>query len=366
MRKYLLAASALAVASLPMAASAADMPATVTIGGRIFESIFSQSVTNQNPAGGVQNQSYNMQDYFRLYPAVDYTAPNGIHYGFKAEIRFHGGGGFGYVDRAFLFVKSDKMGKLTIGGQDGALEDAAVANDEAGGTGGWDGEYGFFGNGYKWLMPDTVANGTDGIKYASPSFGGLGVIASFIPDSTAQIGSDVFVNSLPAGTVSSAVKNRIEASLTYSGTFGGFGLNANLGFGSATPQATGNQNMSVIDFGLEGSVAGFTVGGNYTTGKFGPGFSALPTGFGNTSAYDAGVLYSIGAVGVGAQYYGYKIATAAGGAGSEKFGGEAIGAKYSLNPGVTLFFDGLVGQKQVTGASKVNFTGVGVGTYFQW
>lgn len=369
MRKYLLAGAALAVA-MPVIAHADDMKpaATVYIGGRVFESLFTQSVTGQNPAGGDASgnkyQSYNMQDYFRLYPAVDYTAPDGIHYGFKAELRWGGNhNGNAYVDRSYLFVKSDRMGKLSVGGQAGALEDAAVANDEASGTGGWDGEYGFFGGGYQWLMADTVGNGTDGIKYQSPSFSGLGFIASFIPDASAQIGTDKFINTTTAAT--GAVKNRIEAAITYSGTFGGTGIGADVGFGGGSPEATtGYQNMSVIDAGLKVSFAGVEVGGQFDTGKYAGGFNALPKGYGDTTAYDAGVLYSFGAAQVGAQYYGYKIAT--GMATKEKFSGAALGATYHLNPGVTFFFDGLSGSKTDTGAAKTNFTGVGVGTYFQW
>ena len=117
MRKYLLAGAALAVATaaLPAVSMADEMkaPVTVTIGGRLFESLFIQNVTNQNAGGGTNFQSYNMQDYFRLYPAVDYTAPNGIHYGFKSELRWGGNGGAGNINRAYLFVKSDRMGTFS-------------------------------------------------------------------------------------------------------------------------------------------------------------------------------------------------------------------------------------------------------------
>lgn len=365
MRKYLLAGAALAVATaaLPAVASAAEMPATVTIGGRIFESFFNQSVTNQNVAGGIQGQSYNMQSYFRLYPAVDYTAPNGIHYGFKSELRWDGNHGAGRINRAYLFVKSDKMGTLTVGGQAGAVKSASVANDEASGTGGWDGEYGFFGNGYRWLLADASGDGQEGVKYVTPSFSGLSATVSFIPNSANQVGANFVASSAPAGSTN-ATKNVIEGVLNYAGAFGGTGVNADIGLLSATPLASGLQNVNVMNVGLEVSMAGFTVGGNYQTGKFADGYGALAAGLKATKAYDAGVVYGFGAAQVGAQYYGYEIATST--TKTEKFSGEALGASYKLNPGVTFFFDGLVGQKTATAASKVNFTGIGVGTYFQW
>ena len=379
MRKYLLAGAALAVATaaLPVMAKADEMkqvapPATLTLGGRLFESVFIQSVSNQNPVqgGNATLASYNFQDYFRLYPAVDYTAPNGMHFGFISELRWGGNAGAGVINRAYLFVKSDKMGVFTMGGQAGAIKSMAVANDEASGTGGWDGEYGFFGNGYQWLLADAYGDGLEGIKYVTPSFAGVKVTLSWTPDSTAQVGAGRFVSSFNnaaiAGVPANSVRNRVEGMINYSGTFGSTGLNADIGGAVAAPmQAAGGwQNVTVFDAGLEATFSGLTVGGHVDTGKYAAAFLAQPAGVGNTTAVDAGIVYGFGAAQVGAQYYGYSIPITT--AVKQTFSGGAIGASYKLNPGVTLFFDGLFGTKQQTAVNNVSFTGVGIGTYFQW
>ena len=371
----------------------ADDAVRLYIGGRVFESIFVQSVQDQNPypSPGIELQQYNFQNYLRLYPGVEYTAPNGIHYGIIAELRWGGQrgalspkqtgpaspvqteSGAGYVDRAYAFVRSDRLGTLSFGGQPGALADAAVANDEASGTGGWDGEYSFFGNrgGVPWLLADTVSDGTLAIKYTSPSLAGVGLIVSFIPDSSALVGASTFISSFdPArytGEGPSFVKNRIEGALTFAGQFGGFGVSANLGGAVGSPEATvGHQDLGVFDAGLQGTYRNISLGAHYDGGKFADAFDVLPNGAGNTQAYNVGLLYTIAAMQVGVQYYGYTTPVLSDPSNNERFGGAALGAKWVVNPGVTLFFDGLFGAKNITGAPRSNYNGVGLGTYFQW
>ena len=259
-----------------------------------------------------------------------------------------------------------------MGGQSGALEDLAVANDISSGTGGWDGEYGFFGNrgGVQWLLADTVSDGTMAVKYKSPSFYGFNFMVSFIPDSSALVGAGTFVSSydpllIDAGA--SYVKNRFEGGVGYAGTFGGFGLTGSVGGAVGSPEATtGYQDLSVITAGIQGTYAGFAVGGNYMGGKYVNGMQAAPEGASSTQAFDAGVTYDFAQFQVGAQYYGYTTPIIGDPANNEKFSGAAIGAKWVVNPGVTLFLDGLFGAKNANGEPRTNYNGVGIGTYFQW
>lgn len=366
MRKLLLATAALAgIASvLPTAAKAEGT--TVSLGGRLFDSVFFQSASNQNTADS-KVRTYSLQSYFRLYATANYAAANGINYGFKSEIRGGGNGGALFFDRAWGYVKSDKFGEFRFGGMPGVIGTVAVANDETAGTGGWDGEYGFKSNNPNFRGPggylvDAGVDGLNGIQYYSPKFAGIGFGIGWIPSTENQIGGSPIVE-----TPQTAILDRVEVALTYAGSFGSTGVNADIGY--VTGKAPkGFQNLSFVDAGLEVTLAGFSVGGHLDTGKFngnGPGgYGAVANGLGSTTAYDIGVIYGIGAFSVGAQYDGHKYATTA--TTDSKFSGEAAGATYKLVPGVTGFLDVLVGERTDTGLKKVNFTGVGVGTYFQW
>jgi hypothetical protein len=398
MRKFLLAGAAFAAAAAYMPTARADSPVTVYIGGRVFAGVFVGSSTGQN-AGAVKIGDENYPTYMRLYPTADYAAPNGIHYGFTAELRSSNNGAMRYGapssqlywEHEAAYVSSTAFGKLTFGTPTPVLETIQVGAQNDIGSGGYDGEFGWNGanGGPMWLFTDVDETKTS-IDYYSPSFAGFGFAVGFMPYDN-NTANNENVNSGPLGLVPSIDrnKNRVDAALTYGNTIGPVGLKATVGgrFASVVKDTTvgdlGYQNMHIIDVGVEATIAGIGVGGHLDTGKFGGGgnvYEPLPDGAKSTTAFIVGVQYAVPNPAVplsfGASYMHYSIDGSQYGlpiGSTVKADGGALGASYKLVPGVSLFLDALYAQQKasdglelVAGHKQVDSQGLGIGTYFQW
>jgi hypothetical protein len=412
MRKILLAGAAVAAAAAYMPttahAQAASSPVTVYIGGRLFQGIFFSNSTGQNNAGNKYG-SYQEPNYFRLYPSADYAAPNGIHYGFSAEMRSgpttSGGGVQNDTTnwhRAFGYVSSAQFGKFLFGVPAPALETAGeygVGTDFD--TGGWDGEYGLpgaFGSA-KWMFVDNYDTYT-AFEYVTPSFANFGAVVSFAPYDTGLGGNNTITSSSVFNPQVGHFKNQFEGAVTYGGTFGAVGLKAQLGgaWSSYVKDDTNTErfkDVALLDAGVAGTIAGFTVGGHLDVGKFGVNWEPLQQGSKTTWAYAIEANYALPNPAVpltfGAAYYGYKIDASQYDSsftpGSKVTADTAaVGGVYKLVPGVTLFLDFLWAQQKApsgysfdtasstivpsgsTGTShhKIDSWGFGPGVYFQW
>jgi predicted porin len=407
MRKILLAGAAVAAAVAAVAympttahAQAASSPVTVYIGGRVFAGVFFGHSSGQNDgASGDKLGNVNFPTYMRLYPTADYAAPNGIHYGINAEIRSNGTTGMRYGapsnqldwEHASAYVSSTAFGKLTFGTPTPVLETLQLGAQNDIGSGGFDGEFGWNGpsGGPMWLFTDNDETKTS-INYYSPSFGGFSVAIGYMPYDN-NSANDQNITSGPLGSAPSINRNkdRVDVAATYNGQFGAFGLKALVGYRFASvvrdtiPGDLRYHDMNMFDAGVEATFAGLSVGGHLDTGKFGGGgnvYEPEPSGAKSTTAFIVGAKYALPnpamPLAFGGSYMHYTIDGSQYGlpVGTKVTAdGGALGANYTLVPGVSFFLDALFAQQKASDGfalvgtrTKIDSTGLGIGTYFQW
>ena len=188
------------------------------------------------------------------------------------------------------------------------------------------------------------------------------------------------LSSAPSNVESQRRRNTVDALLRYRGTFGGFGVAATAGY-IASSHVLDNQTgvafnnnsltgatrynyegLSIGDFGVALSYAGFSVGGKYQFGRFNNGsFSTVPKGLPDGEAFLVGGSYTIGPVVVGAHYLNFKSAgdlqNAVQGR-QRREQGVAAGATYSVAPGVSLFLSGLWSERKQNGFDFITGQGV--------
>ena len=192
------------------------------------------------------------------------------------------------------------------------------------------------------------------------------------------------LSSSPSNGESGRRRNTVDALLRYRGTFGGFGIAATAGYigsGNVRDNQTGvafNSNplagtvrnnfdgLSIGDFGVALTYAGFSVGGKYQFGRFNNGsFGLVPKGLPDGEAFLIGGSYTIGPVVMGAHYLNFKsagdLANAVQGR-VRREQGVAAGATYSLAPGVSLFLSYLYNERKQNGFNFVTGQGVTAAT----
>lgn len=408
----------------------------------------SNATTSQ---GSNRLSNYSFLNYARLYPGFDGVAANGLKYGASLEIRqdnaFGAGGGAAgsvsgqdrtrgalYFRREWGYVGTDKFGTLRLGSSDNPASLYLTGTFENYNDGNWNGDVFDMMPGadqLTWPFADVGNNySTTKAVYLSPQFHGVDFGLSYEP-STAGIGGNnsggcaptpspgnftapgVSVATLGCDALASTStaditrrKNTGEALIRYRGTLGPIGVAATAAYtgsgrvlDSASPAAkltrVRYEDISEGDFGLAVTYAGFLVGGNYEFGRYnvpaggGPG-GLVPKGQPNSSAYIAGVSYTVGPVIVGASYIDSistgDVATATGiglAAGSRRGGqrreqGASAGGTYSIAPGLSLFLSYLYAQRKQNGfnfltnasgstaGNKINSQVLALGTSFAW
>jgi hypothetical protein len=386
---------------------AAPGSVTVSIGGTLFTGLEFQGGSDNR--GATADTSPQQLTYLRLYPNLDYAAPDGIHFGVAAEIRNNvaqqgfgpgvAAGASGATPvwySADAYVSSDKFGKFAAG-----VTQADAIGTLAAGTGDDYGTGGFFG---EWGTPNGVFNKVNFVMadayfgyipkqdflYISPSLGGLNLGVSFQPNSVgANNSSDVTYGTANGGQS----RNRIEVAAKYAGSFGPTSLKLSAGYAHASPNpnTTGPQlydDVNMFTAGAVGSFAGFSLEGSIVAGKW--NYAAIdsgspqgppPKGAKDSTAIIVGPGYTVGPFAIGAQYYYVNFDASEdtyldgipGSVGqTATVNGEALSASYVVAPGVTLELDALHTNLKTPAtassplASNLHSWGVGIGTYFKW
>ena len=188
------------------------------------------------------------------------------------------------------------------------------------------------------------------------------------------------LSSSPSNAESGRRRNTVDALLRYRGTFGGFGIAATGGYigssnvkdnqtgvGFNSSRSNGltvrdNFNgLSIGDFGIALSYAGFSIGGKYQYGRMNGQWSLAPQGVPSMGAYLVGASYTMGPLVVGAHYVNYQSAGDVGNSingRSRMEQGVAAGATYSVAPGISLFLSYLYNQRKQNGFNFVTGQGV--------
>ena len=134
--------------------------------------------------------------------------------------------------------------------------------------------------------------------------------------------------------------------------------------------------MSIGDFGAAVTYAGVAVGGHYTFGRYNGGFGLLPKDVADSQFWLVGTSYTAGPLVVGAHYGDFQ---SAGTVAQARLGRErreyglAVGATYSLAPGLSLFASMNYNERRQNGANllganspKTVSTVYALGTSFSW
>ncbi len=395
----------------------APTPGTVVVrlNGRIRFYGFAawdRDANNPNSANATGNKvnTYGFAEYGRLYPGFDGIAANGLKYGANLEIRQDAGGPAGggtagsisgennvrsklYFRRVWGYLGTDAIGTVRMGAVDQPTSLYLTGNYENFNDGGWNGDApGFITSNVApaWPFADVGSYyTTNKLVYLSPSLFGFDFGASYEPTTANTSGS---VNcAIPAAGCDALSSTSINAEtqrrrntfdmlVRYRGSFGPVGVaataayvtgshiqdNSGLAFTNNPLVATGLRpnydGLSVGDFGAAVTVAGFSVGGHYMTGRWNGYIGGLvPKGLPDGNAWILGTSYTFGPAIVGAQYF---VSETAGDLSNAYFGrmrreqGLAVGGTYSLAPGVSFYLSGLLGERRQNGYNFLSGAGV--------
>ena len=384
MKKILVATTALVAAGLISTGAQAADKVKLELGG--FSKWFVVGAWNENSYAKATNQSFNNVDVkgqsditFSGSTKLDNGLDVGVFTAMRAGTNTGVGGGDqqNLIDRAYLYVGS-AYGKVIMGvlqngthllhvqapesiGQwndDGLLTNNGIIQRPDGlglfsgttGTGAGT-VLGVNGNGINStsILPGQNGGKVEGITYVAPTFYGLTIGGSFIPNDRKNVRGAVDTRM--------AIKDVFGIGANYTNSFDGFGVKASFGWargsiGQAWGGVTSNRGQEVNFFnaGLNFSYAGFTLGGSFRWNnqdvKNG-GIGAVTAGGQgyslNGHAWDAGLQYATGPWAASLSYYGSKVdgfARTNSGRKEEVTFVQASG-KYDLGPGVAL--QGLVG-----------------------
>ncbi|OAN53080.1 porin [Magnetospirillum moscoviense] len=212
-----------------------------------------------------------------------------------------------------------------------------------------------------------IDNDAEKITYVAPTFYGLTLGASYIPNASgttsAQKGED---NSLQATSMEA-----MGVGALYANTFGGVGVKLSTGFiwGDANV-ASAQTDFTQFVAGGQLSYAGFTVGGSWRKdkadekgGQYGNGGGSAVATSGNllnTTGWDAGIQYASGPWAVSFAYFQSESEGNAGNNLEDQITIWQVSGKYNLSPGVDVLatagwaeFDD-EGSKAATGDANHN------------
>ena len=201
------------------------------------------------------------------------------------------------IDVSSVTISSDAMGALTIGSNAAAADDFMIRVPQAAGLD-WSDAFGYgsvagvAGSAQAFAAQSAVdvedSGNKDGkLKYISPSFSGLSVMASYTPANGG--GSD-----LTGGT--NASTEEVAYGAKFDGELGGAAVSADVG----TLHNDGSWKKH--HFGLSVGMAGFTVAGAYTDQNDDLSGATARLSSNDGKAYEIGVAYETGPYTVTAGY----------------------------------------------------------------
>jgi len=380
MRKILLGTTAVVGAALMSVSYAqAQTAPSVRVGGFLFlKGIYADDDADRNVAVGTapgagQTQRFGRRDRFdftnevEVHVLVTGKAANGMSYGAVIELQNDNSGASGSgsaidLDEAYGFISTPTLGTLRFGEEDNAAAIMQVRVPTIAGMGpdgDWDDGLAARQNAVTRRLdraaPSLLTGINDGndatkIVYLSPQFFGFDFGVSYAANSgegeRAWRGIQPDRGDVPGPNPQRDrvdLKNEISAAVRYRGSFGNVGVAAGFGAMRAEAQdlaigAAAVRDISAYTAGVNVTAFGFTVGGEYTWGRYAGesvGRAPVQRGRDNSSHYVIGATYTIGAVAIGGFF----------GEGEQDNGGVladreqriwGVGATYTLAPGLDL------------------------------
>jgi hypothetical protein len=294
--------------------------------------------TAAGTTNGSKNGSFQVQEYFRLYPKLDGVAANGLQYGAFVQIRQNNGangstagaagsatnlGNSLYVRNAYSYIGLPMLGKIYAGQANGALTTFITGTlegiDVNGGFNGDAPDFQSTGTELSWLAPDAGGTyTTNKVVYVSPKFAGFDFAASFEPfystGGAAQCNqAGAVVNtasncsqlaSTPGGV--DRRRNTYDVAARYTGSFGPVAAIVEGGYwGSGVVNNSSGPNLykglDSYDAGVQVSAYGFLVGAHYDGGAINSGYQPIHTGGKKEQAFVGGAQYTVGTITGGVQ-----------------------------------------------------------------
>ena len=369
MKRILVATTALVAVGLFSSGAHAADKVKLELGG--FTKWFVVGAWNNNAYAKATEQSFNNVDV-KGQSDITFSGStkldNGLDVGVFTAMRAGTDTGLGgedeknLIDRAYLYVSSG-YGKVIMGVLQNGTHLLHVQAPEAADQWGEEGlltnnsiiqrpeaVLGVNGNGINStsILPGQNLGKVEGVTYVAPTFYGLTIGGSYIPNDRKNVRGPV--------NTTAAIKDIFGIGSNYTNSFGGFGVKASFGWARGTIGSQWNdfdsvsgQKVNFLNTGLNLSYAGFTLGGSFRWNmqdvkNGGIGGSNTATGYSlNGHAWDAGLMYATGPWATSLSYFGSHVdgisRTNAGK--KEEVTFVQASAIYDLGPGVAL--QGLVG-----------------------
>jgi hypothetical protein len=298
-----------------------------------------RGLTASGAPNGFKLNPVGVASYFRLYPAFDGLAANGIRYGASVELRENfgsadrtfanttaGGAANGpsanssgqtiFVRRAFTYIASDKAGLLRLGQSDGVIGlfdnciftsqcwDAGVGNFNGGALQD-DGPAGAVALPWPWLAQAGADYGNNKIVYLTPQFYGFDFGVQYAPNmgnSFANEGLSVGCNqaastcvNVSSGNDATRWINQVGVGLRYQQTFGPVDFKA-YGF----YETSGKENLTTQAYTTPAASLAAATGAN-------PSNTSQFLRYDNLSFYKAGVAVTAANFTAAADYIGGAV-----------------------------------------------------------
>jgi len=379
MKKILFASTALVAAGLLGSGTAsASEKITLQLGG--FSKWWVVGAWNssdyQTGSAGLANgtiaRAYNNVDIKgdnEVWFGGNTTLDNGMKIGVDIHLEAGGHGDMttDTIDKSYIYVEGG-FGKFIVGTNKNGTYLLHVQAPDAAGNWGEGGE--MTGNkaiakpgtvngmaGGNTTAIDTTSN-ADGITYVAPTFYGLTVGASYIPNGSEDSRGATQLNTISTTNSATNIKEVYGAGALYANTFGGVGVKVSAGVVTAQTGSSNTLNTGYGWFeqayGTQLSYAGFTLGGSYrhqqdnygrNTADLGTLGGISPDGngsLGNGSAFDVGLQYANGPYGVSFVYFKSDVqhqrlgcnTGVANVCGNDEITAYQLSGKYNLGPGV--------------------------------
>ncbi|MCR6629445.1 MAG: porin [Magnetospirillum sp.] len=369
MKKVLIASTALVAATMLSAGTAsASEKIKLNLGGFSKWFVVGAWQDDNYQAGDNSATATGQKDYNNVDVKADNeiffggstTLDNGLKVGVDVQLEaggnHQGSDSADLIDESYIWIEGG-FGKFIIGSENNGTYLLHVNAPDAAGN--WNeggmltGNFG--GNNSSVIVNpgvsglgggNTTAIATDGdaekITYVAPSFYGLTVGASYVPNSKEDDrGPTQIANGAGTGVTTGEIYG---AAALYANTFGGVGVKASAGWvtysvedangatagngAGAAAFLPGKTGVNEYAFGGQLSYAGFTVGGSYRKVAADAAVDAL-----DGNGWDAGIQYASGPYAVSFAYFKSKVEGAAT-PGDDEIEIYQASGKYALGPGV--------------------------------
>jgi|AGTN01.2.fsa_nt_gi hypothetical protein len=377
MKKILIASTALVAAGLIAGPAAAAEKIKLELGGYskwwVVGAWQEDSFQANNNAAGVQGD-YNTVDIKgdnEIFFSGSTTLDNGLEVGINIELEAGGtqDNNTDTIDKSNVYIAGG-FGKVIIGTEDnGAVLLHVMAPDAAANT---DSD-GLLTGGLAIAQPNGFNNkvvtsiDTDGqadkITYVAPTFYGLTLGATYVPNSTKDNRGPTSWNSTSAlGAGGVATGEIYGVGGLYANTFGGVDVKVSAGWATYDANAPFKDKVNEFSTGAQLSYAGFTVGGSYRKANASQGLRNVGAAGNNTAVdgaggleaevWDAGIQYASGPYAISFIYFNSEAPSGIAATGNDEFTVYQVSGKYALGPGVDVL--ATIGHADYDSASSLD------------